>query len=397
MDGLTVRAERLVAGGDALARLDDGRVAFVPGALPGELVRASLAEDRGDYVRLSLDSVVEPSPSRVQPACPSVAEGCGGCTLQHIERGAHLAAKVGIVREALARTGRLGDVPLRSVEGDAGPRTTVRMAVLPDGRLGFRRRASNDAVVPRSCMAAHPLIDDMLPELRASGAEEATIRCSTSTGARAIWLHDSKGRDARRAAVSGEPEDVTVDPRASVVERVAEVDMRVSMRSFFQSSARAAELLVAEVRAAAGDEATSGSLGDVVDLYGGIGLFSATVAGPRARTVVVESNPAACADARHNLRDRDAGVVSMQVEQWEPRPAGLVIADPSRTGLGRRGSAVVAAVRAPRVVLVSCDPVAGARDLRMLVDAGYALDSVAVLDLFPWTHHVETVASLTLR
>jgi tRNA/tmRNA/rRNA uracil-C5-methylase (TrmA/RlmC/RlmD family) len=87
----------------------------------------------------------------------------------------------------------------------------------------------------------------------------------------------------------------------------------------------------------------------------------------------------------------------MQVEQWEPRPAGLVIADPSRTGLGRRGSAVVAAVRAPRVVLVSCDPVAGARDLRMLVDAGYALDSVAVLDLFPWTHHVETVASLTLR
>jgi 23S rRNA (uracil1939-C5)-methyltransferase len=87
VDGLTVRAERLVAGGDALARLDDGRVAFVPGALPGELVRASLAEDRGDYVRLSLGSVVEPSPSRVQPACPSVAEGCGGCTLQHLERG----------------------------------------------------------------------------------------------------------------------------------------------------------------------------------------------------------------------------------------------------------------------------------------------------------------------
>jgi 23S rRNA (uracil1939-C5)-methyltransferase len=304
---------------------------------------------------------------------------------------------VEIVREALSRTGRLGDVPLRSVDSDVGPRTTVRMAVLPDGRLGFRRRSSNDAVVPDSCMVAHPLIDGMLPSLRASGAEEATIRCSTSTGARAIWLHDSKGRDARRAGVSGEPEDVVVDPRASVVERVAGVDLRVSMRSFFQSSARAAELLVAEVRAAAGDEATSGSLGDVVDLYGGIGLFSATVAGPRARTVVVESNPAACADARHNLRDRDAGVVSMQVEQWEPRPAGLVIADPSRTGLGRRGSAVVAAVRAPRVVLVSCDPVAGARDLRMLVDAGYALDSVAVLDLFPWTHHVETVASLTLR
>ena len=397
MDGLTVRAERLVAGGDALARLDDGRVAFVSGALPGELVRASLADDRGDYVRLSLDALLEPSPSRVAPACPSVAAGCGGCTLQHLDRSAHLATKVEIVREALSRTGRLGDVPLRSVDSDVGPRTTVRMAVLPDGRLGFRRRSSNDAVVPDSCMVAHPLIDGMLPSLRASGAEEATIRCSTSTGARAIWLHDSKGRDARRAGVSGEPEDVVVDPRASVVERVAGVDLRVSMRSFFQSSARAAELLVAEVRAAAGDEATSGSLGDVVDLYGGIGLFSATVAGPRARTVVVESNPAACADARHNLRDRDAGVVSMQVEQWEPRPAGLVIADPSRTGLGRRGSAVVAAVRAPRVVLVSCDPVAGARDLRMLVDAGYALDSVAVLDLFPWTHHVETVASLTLR
>lgn len=397
MDDIVVRAERLVAGGDALARLDDGRVAFVPGALPGELVRASLAEDRGDYVRLSLAEVIEPSASRVSPACPSVAEGCGGCSLQHLERTAHLGAKVEVVREALTRTGRLGDVPVREVPGEAGPRTTVRMAVLPDGRLGFRRRARTDAVVPGSCMVAHPSIDGMLPALRVSGAEEATIRCSVSTGARAIWLHDAKGRDARRAGVAGEPEDVVVDPRASVTERVAGVDLRVSMRSFFQSSARAADMLVAEVRAAAGDEAASGSLGDVVDLYGGIGLFAATVAGPRARAVVVESNPAACADARHNLRDRDAGVVASQVEQWDPRPGGLVIADPSRSGLGRRGAAVVAAVRAPRVVLVSCDPVAGARDLRLLVDAGYTLDEVAVLDLFPWTHHVETVSALSLR
>lgn len=396
MDDVTVRAERLVAGGDALARLADGRVAFVAGALPGELVRASIAEDRGDYARLALASVLEPSPDRIEPACPSVAEGCGGCSLQHMDRAAHLAAKTEVVREALARTGKLGDVPIRSVVGDPGPRTTVRMAVLPDGRLGFRRRASSDAVVPRSCIVAHPLIDEMLPSLRVSGADEATIRCSTSSGARAIWLHDAKGRDARRAGLSGEPEDGVIDPRASVVERVSGVDLRVSMRSFFQSSARAAEMLVDEVRAAAGDEAASGALGDVVDLYGGIGLFSATVAGPRARTVVVESNPAACADARHNLRDRDAGVVASQVEQWDPRPAGLVIADPSRSGLGRRGAAVVAAVRAPKVVLVSCDPVAGARDLRMLVDAGYVLDGVAVLDLFPWTHHVETVAGLSL-
>ena len=397
MDVVVVRAERLVAGGDALARLDDGRIAFLSGALPGELVRATLAEDRGDYVRLSLAEVVSESPLRIAPACPSVEKGCGGCALHHVDRSAHLALKTAVVREALARTGRLGDVVIREVSGDPGPRTTVRMAALSDGRLGFRRRSGTDVIASSTCMVTHSSIDEMVPMLRVSGAEEATIRCSTASGARAIWLHDAKGRDARRAAVTGEPEDVVVDPRASVVERVAGVDLRVSMRSFFQSSARAADMLVAEVRAAAGDEAASGSLGDVVDLYGGIGLFSATVAGPRARAVVVESNPAACADARHNLRDRDAGVVATRVEQWDPRPAGLVIADPSRSGLGRRGAAVVVAVRAPRVVLVSCDPVAGARDLRMLVDAGYGLDGVAVLDLFPWTHHVETVSALSLR
>jgi len=168
--------------------------------------------------------------------------------------------------------------------------------------------------------------------------------------------------------------------------------LRVSMESFFQASRQAAEILVDAVgRASQG--LLDGSEGPVIDAYRGIGLFSATLVPKDVQAVVVESSTSACDDAFSNLRGHTADIVQARFEHWVAQPAGLVIADPARSGLGKPGVSVVVDTDAPCVVLVSCDAVAAARDARLLVDAGYQLDDVEVLDLFPHTHHVEVVAT----
>jgi 23S rRNA (uracil1939-C5)-methyltransferase len=379
--------ERLVAGGDAMARDTDGRVVFVDGALPGETADVEFIEEKRDFARARLRSVAVASAQRVTPPCAHVAEGCGGCNWQHLAASAQHDAKVDIVREAFARTGRLPEVRIArgaSVGHDA-LRTTVRMAVTADGRLGFRRSGSHDVVGVEHCLVMHPLLAQLISDIRVRGVGEVTLRCGDATGERGVWSHD-------RARLLGLPDDVATGAGAVVHEEVAGVGLRVAMESFFQASRQAAELLVDAVgRASQG--LLDGSEGPVIDAYGGIGLFSATLVPRDVQAVVVESSKSACDDAYSNLRGRTADIVQARFEQWVAQPAGLVIADPARSGLGKPGVGVIVETDAPRVVLVSCDAVAAARDARLLVDAGYQLDNVEVLDLFPHTHHVEVVAT----
>ncbi len=133
---------------------------------------------------------------------------------------------------------------------------------------------------------------------------------------------------------------------------------------------------------------------NVVDAYGGIGLFAATVVPSSAEIVLVESSRSSCDDAVVNLAGRAATVCATTMEAWQPVDADVVIADPARQGLQREGVAQIVATGAPTVVLISCDPVSFARDVALLHDAGYAAGPAHVLDLFPGTHHVEVVARL---
>jgi 23S rRNA (uracil1939-C5)-methyltransferase len=123
-----------------------------------------------------------------------------------------------------------------------------------------------------------------------------------------------------------------------------------------------------------------------------VGLFSATVVPADRERVVIESNPAACEDARLNLAGQPARILERTLERWTPKQMGLVIANPARAGLGKPATAVLTATRAPVLVLVSCDPVAFARDARLLAEQGYRLDGCEALDLFPQTHHDEVVS-----
>jgi len=392
-----VTIERLVAGGDALGRLDDGRVVFVPGALPGEVVDIAITQSKKDFARASVQHVVTASLHRVAPPCEHVARGCGGCSWQHLATSEHMNAKVEIVREALRRNGKIEtlEVTAGGCVPPTASRTTLRMAVTPDGRLGFRRGGSHDVIDTPTCLVAHSLLNDFIADVRITGATEATLRCGVATGEVGIWLHDEDGEDVHGATVTGLPSHVVVGRKAMLHEVVQGVSLQVSMASFFQASQVAAELLVSAVNDAAGDAALSGEYGPIIDAYGGVGLFTATLVDTDTPVVLVESNPSACSDARSNLHDHDVSIEQIAVEQWRVQDAGLVIADPARNGLGAMGVNAVVATEAKRIVLVSCDAVAGARDIRLLLDAGYTCEGVTVLDLFPNTPHVEVVSSFS--
>lgn len=393
--------ERLVAGGAALARDADGRIVFVEGGLPGESVEVEIAETKKDFARARILAIVDRSPQRDAPSCAHRRAGCGGCDWMHLRPAAQHEAKVEIVRESLRRIGRMDPARVEAIvrRGAAvspfGYRTTIRVVGGPDGRPGFRAQGSDEVVGVSSCPVAESKLSRLLPLIEVDEGAELTLRTSVATGAvTAIW--ERRFRDAIR----GLPASVHIGERAWLLERVDGHDLRVSAGSFFQSGVQAAEFLVAAVAAAAPELE---SAGHAVDAYGGVGLFAATAMAGARRVTVIESSKSSCRDAVHNLGERDASVVHADVSGWTaprgsgPRGSGpspavdVVVADPARAGLAKPGVKALAAAQAPVLVLVSCDPVSLARDAALLAEAGYIAESVEVLDLFPHTHHLETV------
>lgn len=389
MATVEVTISGLVAGGDGLARADDGKVVFVTGALPGERVLAEITDDRGGFARAALGGVLDASPDRIDPPCRHVVRGCGGCGWQHVSPKAQPALKADIVVDALRRIGKI-DAPIvvaGPVLGDGG-RTTVRGAVV-DGRFGFRRRRSHDVVTVDDCPVTHPRLVDLVADGRYHGATEVTLRAGAGTGERLVLAHPT----AARVQV---PDDVVVvgtdelrrGRHAWYHEEVAGRRWRISSTSFFQSRPDGAEALVDAVRAAIADRPDDGAL---IDLCCGVGLFAGTVGAGRP-VVGLERHGPAVHDARHNLSDLDVRLVRAGLDRWRPSPADVVVADPARAGLGAKAVRAVAATGAARIVLISCDPAALGRDAHLLGGHGYRLVSSTLVDMFPQTAHVEVVS-----
>jgi len=383
---LTLRTERFVAGGDALAKADDGRVVFVRGALPGELVSVEVTEEKRDWSRGDVVDVVEPSVDRVIPPCPYRIAGCGGCDWQHVAVSAQMTAKAALLADAMRRTGGLNEAVI--ITGESAPptayRTSVRVVGSSSGRAAFRRERSNEPIVVDVCMVAHPALFDVLRDVTIDRDVELTLRVSEATGQMtAIW-------DRRTGDVAGLPGSVQTGSNAVLYEDVAGHRFRVSAGSFFQSGPAAAGLLVDAVRRAAPEIDMADH---VVDAYAGVGLFGLAAVSASSRTTSLETSRSAVQDAAVNLAGRAATVVRGEVGAWraEGEPVDVVIADPARSGLGKPGSAALAAAGAPVLVLVSCDPVSLARDTALLRGHGYRHVQTEVLDLFPMTHHVEAV------
>jgi 23S rRNA (uracil1939-C5)-methyltransferase len=329
-----------------------------------------------------------------------------------------LRVKVEIVTDALFRIAHLSQVPISI--GQELPstryRTTLRCAVTAHasearpaleishagqidavaqvGAVGFRKRQSHEVHPVASCLVAHPLIEELMQAGNFAGATEVTFRVGARTAERMVIV----AGQAKPNKAFGLPEDVRVvaqealsgGAQAWIHEHVAGHRFRISARSFFQARPDGAEALIAAVaRAVAPFDAVSDRL---VDLYGGVGLFTAGLSAQRA--VLVERSESSISDARINLADLGTKIFSGSVERWKPVAADVVVADPARAGLNVSGVAAISATGAERVALVSCDPASLARDLALFVQAGFEVGGVELVDMFPQTHHIETVATL---
>ncbi len=385
--------EKMVAGGAALARDGDGRVVLVEGGLPGEAVEVELVERKKSFARARVAAVLTPSPDRVDPPCPYVADGCGGCDWQHAAPAAQRRYKRDIVVDALTRIGKLPGAEEAVRETVALPATAYRTSIrvlLRKGRPAFRRAHSHDRVPVDSCLIAHPLLDSLLRDAKFEGVTEAELRCGARTGERLALVHPSdRYLTLPDDVVTIGSDDLERGLDASFHEEAAGRRWRISVRSFFQTRADGADALAGLVA-----DAVPAAAATVVDLYSGVGLFAGVVAREGRQVHALEGNPGAVRDARHNLRGLPVTVTRGDVARWEPIPADVVIADPSRAGLGAGPADRIARSGAGRVVLVSCDAAAAGRDLGLLAGHGYRLSSVTPVDLFPHTSHVETVSVL---
>ena len=379
-----VRAERMATGGEAVGRLEDGRVIFVRGALPGETVEAQIVEQKKRFVRGVAVAVSDASPERCEPVCSHAAAGqCGGCDWLHVRPVAQNRFKQDIVVEQLTRLGGIEDPQVSTVSMPRGRRTTVRCAVL-GGRAGYRERRGSLPFAAESCQAAHPLVEELIVDGRFGSATEVTIRVGSETGERMVIT------DGAVSSVKV-PSDVVVlsaADTAAIHEVVAGRRWRISAGSFFQTSHEGAEALVAAVA-----RGLDTSEGPVVDLYGGVGLLGGGAV-PGRVACLVESNSSSVGDAAFNLGD-DVHVVEGQVERWRPTAFAGVIADPARRGLRKGGVAAIEGTAATQLVLVSCDPASLGRDASLLSAQGWRFEHCEVIDMFPDTNRIEAVSSFS--
>lgn len=391
LERASVTCGPLVAGGDALVRRTGEKTLFVTGGIPGETVEIEIYDDRKDLARGRVINVIEASEFRVQDPNPNYESEWGGLQWRHIDSAQQGTFKTDIVRDALTRIAKLPDANI-SFAGTVSPfgyRTTMRMPVV-NGRAGQFASKSKNTVALDKCEIAHPLLEDLIINGRFGDATEVRLRVGVSSKERLAWITGGKKDPVL-------PEDVVVTRngrKAFVHEDVLGSTFEVSARAFFQSGPQAAELLTATVSKNIPQTAKL-----ILDAYCGVGVLGTIVAKERgAQLVVIEQDGASVNDAKVNLAAVEAKIILGEVAAVRPGDIELpdaIIADPARSGLGPSASRALSQLQAERIVLVSCDPASLARDVNLLQQRDYTLQTVEVLDLFPQTPHVETVSVFT--
>jgi 23S rRNA (uracil1939-C5)-methyltransferase len=421
-----LKIERIVTGGDGIARFEDGRIVFVPRTAPGEAIEVEYVEERSQWLRARLVRVVEPSPFRREAPCPHY-EDCGGCQLQHLQYEAQLSAKSSIIADSLRRIGRF---EIEAPEVTPSPREFAyrnRIALVlrrRRGEIGLGYHALGDpsqlVAIDRCPLAEDPL-NDILPAVSAAvlkiggamprdGEWRLALRVSSegrvglaiegvkrpvdidrsllaelvTAGVVAVWMVNEKGRIIAHAG------------EETLAEKWGVYEVPLAGTAFVQVNRDAAERLDQYVR----EQSAVVGGARVIDAYCGFGLRTMELAREGADAVGIESDRHAVRSAMVIAAERGLSVrfVAERVEDVLPKelPADLVILNPPRGGVAPE--VVGALLREPpkRIVYVSCDPATLGRDLKNL-STGFALETCRAFDLFPQTAHVETVVTLTRR
>jgi len=400
--------EKLVYGGDGLARLpadEKGRrmAALIPFTLPGEQMDAEIVSRKGGLARGEALAWARRSPQRVEPCCPYFG-ACGGCHLQHGSYELQVAAKRDILRETFSRAG-LVDLPeIETVTGEPWAyRNRIRLQARnsPEWRLGYLERRSHKFLPVDECPIAAPLLQRairalQLPQVAAhapAALAELEIFCNHDQSQLLFIASPESAQSVARwqeACREHLPELIAWQ----LMYRVAGEDFRVSAGSFFQTNLSLLDVLAERVTRAIPDETLSG----VLDLYAGVGLFSKLLAKRGAKVTAVESSPASAADLKENLRALPlSNAVNMAAEKFlakRPLRPSAVVVDPPRAGLGAEVTRQLAQIAVPVLAYLSCDPATMARDLKALLVSGYKIERLEMIDMFPQTFHIETLAVL---
>jgi len=400
---LEINLTTLAYGGEALGRLPDGRAVFVPFALPGERVRVRVVEEKARYLRADLVEVLSPSPQRVEPRCAHYGL-CGGCHLQHLSYEGQLAAKRDILGDQLRRLAGFDNPPVRETVASQPweYRNHVQFHLTPEGKLGYHPLRPGEVFPIRECHLPQPLISQVWPQLEFEGlpgVERVGLRQGDDCDLQLIL----ESSELLPPEISIEDLDISVahvSPAGSLVLAgspataltVLGRPFQVSAGSFFQVNSSMAEKMVNHVL----EEARLPAGAVVLDVYCGVGLFSAFLAPHAQRLIGIEASPQACDDFVVNLDEFDH-VELYQAPAEAVLPAlqvtpDLVLVDPPRSGLGRHVLQALLGLSAPLMVYVSCDPATLARDAKHLKQGGYQLQQVTPFDMFPQTYHIESIS-----
>ena len=384
-DRFITTIEKVAHGGHFIAR-HLGAVIFVRHAIPGEEVEIEITGTGSSFNRADVVNVINPSPDRVSAPCQFAHRaGCGGCDFQHISLERQRQLKSEVITEQFARIAKRDlQVTVEEVGAPLGYRTRFNAVTTRNGDLGFKQARSNKVVPVSDCRILQPEVKyqeltsrkwkgDLRVEVTLSSTGERTIATGYSRDETPV--RTSEGPDIGQYSING-------------------FNLEVSQRSFWQSHKLAPAVLTQVV-----GEFAEIQVGDrVLDLYGGVGLFTSQfleAIGESGQIDLVEGSKSATSDAIRNFAEiKNVNVHTGDVAKLLPRfsQAEVIILDPPREGAGKEVVLAMVALKPRAIVYVACDPAALARDTTYLREAGFEIAKIRAFDLFPMTHHIETVA-----
>ena len=404
-----VKIEKMVYGGDGLGRLEDGRAIFVPFVLPDEEVLVAIMEDKGRFVRGRPLEILTSSPKRISPLCPHFGT-CGGCHYQHLEYIDQLSLKMSVLADQLERIAHLNQAPVQAMISASAPwnyRNQLQFHPSPQGKLGFIEFSGRQVMEVHECHLPLPEINALWPLLTLEEASEfgrITFR-EDNEGEVLLLLEGSEENPPEMeielplSVAYLNPEDrlFMLAGQDTLAFTVSGKHFSVSAESFFQVNTDVAQKMLSFVL----EHLPPGNLGNVLELYSGVGFFSKFLAERCETLTAIESSPSACYDFATNLEEFDnVSLYEGEVELILPSLAtkmqtpDLVLLDPPRAGLHPKAREALFKLAPQKVIYISCDPSTLSRDLRAFVGNGYEMALIQPFDMFPQTYHLETVVFL---
>ncbi|MBK9924966.1 MAG: class I SAM-dependent RNA methyltransferase [Anaerolineales bacterium] len=398
----------LTYGGDAMGRLSDpltgagNRAVFVPFGLPGERVRVRLVEEKKNFARGEIVEILEASPERISAKCVHFGE-CGGCHYQNLPYEKQIQAKTDILIDQLKRIGKIENPPVHPMVACPNPwnyRNHVQFSLDQDGKLGFV--GAGLTVIPiTECHLPDPAINEFWPQLEfepETNIERVSVRAGVDDDLMLVLESDTPETPELEIeagiSITHVYEDHTVVIAGSdhIIMHVLGRDFKVSAASFFQVNTAMAEKMVKHLLACLPVSPSA----TLLDVYCGVGLFSAFLAPKCGRVIGIESSESSCEDFAVNLDEFDnvelyEGDAEDVIPHLEADPT-IVVVDPPRAGLDKAVIDGLLKLSPSLIAYVSCDPSTLARDAARLINGGYRLKEVTPFDLFPQTYHIESIS-----